>query len=87
MAMSIVICLLFFAAIVGAMKVVHAPRHCRTCGQRIDGTPELEDRRGNCWHFECWQADQVRMRQFSAKIVESKLPRFCDRIQPPGRET
>jgi hypothetical protein len=74
MAMPIIIAVLIMGAIIGAMKVVHAPRHCRTCGERIDGVPELEDRRGNCWHFECWQAEQVRMRKFSAKIAESKLP-------------
>ena len=72
MEMSIVLCLLLFAAIIGAMKVVHAPSHCRTCGQRIDGTPELEDRRGNCWHFECWQSEQVNAKRLSEKIRQSK---------------
>lgn len=72
MAMSIVICLLIFAAIVGAMKVVHAPRHCRTCGECIDGVPELEDKFGNAWHFECWQAEQHKANRLSEKIRQSK---------------
>jgi len=73
MAMSIVICLMFFAAIGGAMKIVRLPRHCRTCGERIDGVPELEDRRGNCWHFECWQADQVFRWEAYERVASRKV--------------
>ena len=83
MTLAIVLGLILIAAIVGAMKIARMPRYCHRCAGRIHGVPELEDKNGNCWHFECWQAD--RMRQFDAKIQESKLPRcVCGWSGPDG---
>jgi hypothetical protein len=46
----------------------------------MEGTPELIDQDGNCWHFDCWSRTANRKESLAVradKLQPAKLPRCC----------